>query len=138
MGRSVGVARDALAVAYSYNEELSEEYYDQFMFNDYLQILLDKLRTRYPSLDSEIEESNWHDSEGKIIASNGHCKVVVYTYFDLVSICLVPEDFDNCTGLDRPLSVAWCEQISAGFEELMGSLNRIGTFSNGEVVFSKI
>lgn len=151
MGRSVGTHPHSLVTVFidvdtptvdADGEELSEYAYAdyhqsdlEFMRDD----IQDMLSKRWPSFHP-VQESEGR--EGLTILKNEHAKVVVYDYFGIVSVNLVPRE-DSYTFDEYPaLAEAWCKSVSNNFtgffkKHWSNVLTRVGVFSNGEAVYTR-
>lgn len=90
-----------------------------------------------PSMDkTDREVSRW--SENTVILDNRHSEVSVSEYSGLVAISLAPrsdlEGYSDENSL-APLGAAWRVRMSERFTDSLGTLQKLGTFSNGESVY---
>lgn len=168
MGRSVMTLNDATVIAYDYLEpdEASyreqwddmdgdeQEYYDfdfdRFMWNlwneDYADVfhwylvgIQDMLAEQWKSFEPV---DRWIGQELHVIAENAHSLVTISEYGGSVAICLGP-NYDRGDYWRDPSEISglgenWRNKISERFEKRFSTLQKLGTFSNGESVFQKI
>lgn len=133
MGRSVSTPTGAVAIAY---RDVSE-FQDEFEWGFFKENIIDQLKRAFPSL---AEADSWIGREDHVVLENGHCKVTISEYCGLAAISLVPENHDCYYSEDiakQNLADHWCTQVAGKFENLLGELNKIGTFSNGEAIFER-
>lgn len=135
MARSVGVASESVAVAYTTfgdcGEEGEDAYVDAHDWDDLVTCFQEQVVEKWPSFDVADE---WHDREGRVIAENVFARIVVYEHCGLVSLCLIPNPrHDNEAWARR-----WCEKIAHRFTAQLSTLRKIGTASNGEAFFEAI
>lgn len=122
MGRSVSYANNSRIVVF---QEIAEEDCDDFDF--FLANIQDSVCERWPSF---YPCSKWLGREDHAVVENQLGYIGVSTYGNLASIWFAPKD-------DYPeLADHFADQITPRFEKTFGSLNKVGTFSNGESVFS--
>ena len=135
MGRSVNYHSGKHVVIYTHIEE---EEIEEFLWDQYELMILDSLRIVAPSLTECKPE--WYDREVKKIAENNLTTVWISSYCGLVSISFVPVDEGYWSGKNvRGLSEHWIDQIVSKFKEVLpNTLNKVGTFSNGESVFEQV
>ena len=96
----------------------------------FTQGIADTLKKWYPSLYDADEFLN---DECRAFLQNAHCFVSISFYSGVAAVSLVPkEDYhaNDLTGLHR----AWCARVAKRFLTV-GTLKRIGAFSNGESVY---
>lgn len=121
MGRSVSVPSNAELVVYSYYQEY---------FGRIEEDIRAVSKWYWKSLsDCDI----WLDREDRAILENELVYIGVSEYCGIVSIWIVSKDTDNPS-----LARNWIVQISKRFKSLFGTLNKVGTLSNGESVFEEI
>lgn len=130
MARSVGVHPRSVATVFVCVENPRLGWDDsQYVWDDFIDSVRYVLSKRFESLG---DADGWEGREGQVVLDNGHAKVVVYSYGDVSSICLVPKD--------QPLGLAWAKRAAPAFHEALEAsgfdvLRRIGVFSNGEAVY---
>lgn len=133
MARSVGVHGDAVVTVY-----MPFEGEDEFAWEHFIDSLRETIGGRYQSF---YDEDGWADREGRIILRNSHAEVVVYEYFGLVSVNLVPRETYDYPNEDN-LARAWCEQVADNFRNLLDDTYQtyrlVGRFSNGEAVYERV
>lgn len=130
MGRSVGVACDSVAIAYTQFGE-DGEYVDAHDWDDLVTGYQEQLAEKWPTFEAA---DTWHDREGRVIAENVFAQVVVYEYCGLVSLCLIVNPRHDNEAYAR----RWCERIAERFTKYLGTLRKIGTASNGESFYEKV
>lgn len=129
MSRSVSVPRGAASVLYE-----AHEFEESWELEESIKSLRSSLMRAFPSV---TEDDRWLDREDHVIASNCFARFGVSEYCRLVSIWMVPVDNDDTRGIrDR-----WIESVEAKFRKVASGcfgvgLNKMGTFSNGEAIFS--
>lgn len=129
MGRSVSYLSNYTQITYIAGDTDSYEDMDGMWFDDLLGNITSGLMAKFPSL---YKAKRWEDNETKIILENELAEIAIAEYCGLVSLSARPK----IEGLgDQWLSQVWpnVEKELAGFSQL---LNRMGTFSNGEAIFS--
>ena len=123
MGRSVLTPRGSVANAYLL--------YSDFEVEDFASDIAETLTKWFPSLYDADEFLN---DECRAFLQNAHCFVSISFYSGVAAVSLVPkEDYhaNDLTGLHR----AWCAKAAKRFLTV-GTLKKIGTFSNGESVYT--
>jgi len=126
MGRSVSTPSGCSAVAYQHTD------LDEFDLQEDWEWKIDDIRERVQALWPSFEECDeWLDREDHAVCENGHAYVGVSEYCGLTAVWLVVKGDSE----HPELAEAWCDKIAAKFEEEFGSLNKIGTASNGESFF---
>lgn len=125
MGRGVSVPSGAFAVAYQEIGEEEEGFWDSFLESelDYLQSFWGSFRAC----------DKWVGREDHAVGENNFCYFGVSEYCGLASLWLVLKD----EMADNPLAKHWAERIKPLFEKRMGTLSKVGTFSNGESVYKR-
>lgn len=131
MGRSVSVPRGAASVVYE-----ACEFEDSWGFEEAIEDLRGCLMRAFPSV---TEDDRWLDREDHVIASNRFAQFGVSEYCGLVSIWMVPVDNDYAD--THGIRDRWIESVDAKFRKVASGcfgvgLNKLGTFSNGEAIFS--
>ncbi len=159
MGRSVEVASKAVAVAYKdtcyigyrdYDEDGNEiilEEYDpcigehewDFLVEDTVQ----QVKDAWPSFEDVSQDNKWIEypyRETRIIAENTFAYVTISEYCGCTAITLIPKESDGWYPdeiRNDNLAIGFCNRIAKKFEEMFSDIRRIGSFSNGEVVFQR-
>lgn len=160
MGRSVSVLSNADEVTYfdvsgfgytaPYNEEIgdydenAEKVYDDWQgiedWNDFKENLFAAIEKRCQSVHSA---DRWEHREDHIFAENGLVEFGISEYCGLASVSVrVHRDLDNWGENKAGLAENWIARVWPNllrdFERAVGKpLRRIGTFSNGESVYSR-
>lgn len=156
MGRSVATVPDATAIAYQTFEpshycESCDDFCDQHQdelfceaycdhtdeFDSLIEWLQEQGSTAWPSMQTE---DRWIGNEVRVILANAHSIITVSEYMGMVSICL-GSNYDRNTYWRDPsptLGEHWRKQIDAKFQALYSEYHKLGTFSNGESVYTKI
>ena len=122
MGRSVSYANNSLAIAY---REFDGDC-DSFQW-EVVEDTQEYGKSLWPSMSNC---DKWIGSEDHAILENRHAYIGVSAYCGVVSIWLVPKEDNN-------LARQWCESIKGKFLKSFGTLNKVGSFSNGEAVFER-
>ena len=130
MGRSVSYADNSEIVEYIDVGEIE----DQFIWDLYVDDLVESLKDSFPSLE---EDDQWLSREDHVIASNALVYVGLSEYCGLASLWVTPrachdEIYDNDT---TGLAINWCNKISDKFHKQFGEYNRVGSFSDGTSVY---
>lgn len=98
--------------------------------------MVDCLRTHAGRAWPSMEPANdWAGRELLVIARNALASLVVATYYDLVSVSLVPNP-------DRPLSESWVHKATPALRKIVravfgSTLYLAATASNGEAFFRR-
>lgn len=135
MGRSVACpSRAECTVFAEHNRE------DQDDWNDLLDDLRCVLKRAFPSFN---DADRLAGREEHIILENMHATVVVCEYCGVISVSLVPDEWDEwewhrIVNLSGP----WCYQITKRFRKVVGNvlgetMTPIATMSNGERVYQR-
>lgn len=144
MGRSVDYLNNATRVLYiSYETEFEDEdgqiAYNEFAFDDLECNVYSVIKQLFPSFDNV--ENRWDGNETKIFLENRLVEFGISEYCGLVSISARPNDYANEYG-KHGLAEAFINKIWDKLQtELNGYctvLSRIGGFSDGTSVYSKI
>ena len=138
MGRSVATYGEfSMYINYDFSDfEFTScwtEFYDR---------LNDVITDRYTSFDCVVDDNKWEGSEGRVIAENEYCSVVVSSYYNICSINLVILDSAYEYSLEG-LATSFISKIQDNFVKLFKDagydvLMRQGTFSNGCSVYQKV
>lgn len=125
MGRSVSTPSNAVAV------------YDQFDGDsDDFDWLVEDLQNQFAALWPSVSaDDKWLGREDHAIASNQHAYFGVSEYCGLVSIWVVPRDWDGWGNDTGPLAENWVNQIADRFQSEFGTMRRAGNLSNGQGVY---
>jgi len=101
-----------------------------FFFKEEADRVAERLRGRWPSFEAA---DRWNNRETRVVAENGHAEVGVSEYCGLTSVSIAV--VENC---ERPeLAEHWIRSMVSAFEEMFGTLRKLGTFSNGESVYER-
>lgn len=116
-----------------------ERYPDWLVWDDFLGNLRATFKAAFRSLEA-CEE--WLDREDRAVLENRHVWIGVSEYCGLVSVWCKPKDGDWRNDYQTsPLALHWAESIEAKAARLLDGfttrLNRLGTFSNGEGVYTR-
>jgi hypothetical protein len=135
MSRGVNFLNEAIVVAYILTEQFvgteEEEVIEEWHWNEARDGVVDRLKENWPSFE---EAEGWDNKETRIAAENGHAIVGVSEYCGITSVSIAVNDMS-----DNPeLSEAWINRIAGKFEDVFGTIRKIGTFSNGESVYEDI
>ncbi|MCG8493789.1 MAG: hypothetical protein MI743_19375 [Sneathiellales bacterium] len=132
MARSVDYLSNAYHVYYIDGTEMQ----DEFDWDDFMSNLKSLLTNTLPSLD---ECENWDGRETKIFLENSFCEAGVSEYCGLVSVSF--RWHQNAEYQTEPLFENWFDKMQPKIDEIMktnfSSLNKIGTFSNGESLYEQ-
>ena len=137
MSRSVSIPSDAVQVAY-----LNDHFDEEWEWDDFIWEIQEALKRRFPSLSND---SGWLGREDRIVLSNKLAQVTISEYCGIVSVALVPREFESYYSDQaslEALSKVWCQRIK--FTERINedfasrALRRIGTFSNGEAILEYV
>jgi len=122
--------RESEAISYFYYDLLDEDGNEfDFDFDDEVEYFRDWLREIWPSF---YPADGWENNELRLILENSFARIYVSMYGDILSLCLVKRQdiYDNEYGL----AGGFVGSIANKFERL-GTLSRLGTFSNGDSVY---
>jgi hypothetical protein len=136
MGRSVETVNDAEIIYFDCDN------YEDYDWQDMITNVRDILIGHYPSL---VEVEKWLSypyRESKLILENNHIQISVSEYCGCgafsVFVNSVNEDY---WPYNTNIAEHWLKQNIAGIEKLIKScvcsITRVGTFSNGEAIFTK-
>lgn len=155
MARSVSVPRNATAVAYidatgfgmmhpydpetDQYDESADLVYDEFQsqcdFDHFMEHTVDRLMEMFPSMKPV---DDWIDNEERVIAENYLARVGISEYMGLISLWMIPHEFDWYDANLVNLADQWTSRVSAKFEAAFTEMVKVGTFSNGEAVFAPV
>lgn len=115
--------------------ELDSEDAWEELVNDYQEQVCEM----WPSF--EPVEDEWVGQELHVIARNRHSIVTISEYSGIIALCL-GADYDRSEFWADPSEIAgigraWRQRIAERFEKL-GTLNKVGTFSNGSSVYQEV
>ena len=153
MGRSVSVPRNAVAVAYADISEMGYIFEDEqgneldepefssslyeMEFEDFKQDFVNVCIELFPSLRPE---EKWLGDELLSLLENRLANFGISSYMDLCAlwVCPVENDYNYSDSYNiEPLAQKWCMSIKDKFESTFGTLDKLGTFSNGEAIFKR-
>ena len=109
-------------------------------WEDFLEWVVSEAQRIAPSLQSaDRDVSHWnYRTENRVILENRHSEVSVSEYCGLVAISLAPrsdwEGYPDENSLES-LGAQWRARIAGRFASSLGTLRKLGTFSNGESVY---
>lgn len=125
MGRSANYHSDAYKVLYT---NVSSDFEWNCLYDD----IISSLQEIAPSLDKPSKKE-WHDNEVSKMLENKLVSVWLSEYCGLVSISFVTQDWVVS------LAENWLDQMLPKFQAILNpSLEKVGTFSNGEDVYEKV
>jgi hypothetical protein len=128
MGRSVSIPSGATVVAF---DSVDTSDWDEFDAEHEWEWIAEDAAGRMNEIAPSMSpDKGWAGREGMILASNAFAKFGMSSYCGLISYWLIPEEGNG-------LAEAWCNKIAPKFEETFGSLNYIGSASNGEAFFNR-
>ena len=134
MARSVSVPKNSIWAKY-----LSVDFTEDWEWSDFVFYLQTYLKGVLPSMkDCEI----WSGREDRAILENAHGLIGISEYCGLVSVWCVPSNTEYPSQHDS-LKASWCSQIEKTVDKVLNEsfpgqvLKKIGTFSNGESVYSR-
>jgi len=131
MGRSVSSPSGAVELAFEHLD--SSEDSGEFDWQMYQEDVAYKGRRVAKSFR---DCDKWVGREDKAILENEFCYLGLSEYCGLVCIWLLPKECEEYLYYGS-LRDHWLSQISPKFQKAFGTLNKVGTFSNGEAVFSR-
>ena len=138
MGRSVATYGEfSMYLNYDFSDFEFTSCWTEF-YDSLNNVITDK----YTSFDCVVDDNKWEGSEGRVIAENQYCSVVVSSYFNVCSINLVILDEAYEYNLEN-LALKFINRIQDNFVKLFKDagydvLMRQGTFSNGNSVYCKV
>lgn len=107
--------------------------YDEDDFRHDLEAVTEYMMELWPSL---YREERWIGREVHVVLENGLVEVSVSEYAGLVALCMAPRsdfEYEEHIGLAK----RWIESVSEKFLSTFGDYAKLGTFSNGESVYTK-
>ena len=113
---------------------------DQWLWEDFSEDLVLQLQEAFPSLE---KESKWLGREDKAYLANTYCYVGMSSYCGLVAVWVAAKEPDyRASSAWHSMRDRWIASIEKKFAKVVGKsygvpLNKVGTFSNGEAVYSK-
>lgn len=108
---------------------------DEAAWDDLIEDIQFFLINRFPSFS---KADRWPERESHCILDNYLCDIVISEYCGLVSLGVVPTGMDDYEENTTGLAHAWCEKNVVPFVyETWGQLQRLGTMSNGESVYTE-
>jgi len=137
MGRSVSTPSNCTAICYQNVTHIE----DEFEWADYKEMIEEKVKSLYPSMDKCDE---WLDREDHAIMENSFAYVGISEYCGLVAIWLKSKGEDyECSCYDEEIRLAhladsWCQRVIPSFDSAFSEYRREATFSNGEAIYRKI
>lgn len=130
MGRSVSYPRNAI-VAFTHLEASDDQdVVDEWAFDDLVEDLQQYAPTLWKSLDTC---DRWIGREDRALLVNRHAYIGISEYCGLVAYWLVVREDTEQPGLAE----RWVAQAAPRFLKTFGTLNKIGTASNGESFFQQ-
>lgn len=132
MGRSVSRPSGAVAVAYEHLVIFEDD--ATMQWKCYEEDVVSKARKLAPSFS---KCDTWPGREDHAILENSFCYLGLSEYCGLVAIWLLPKEGDDYGDEQAGLRAHWLYRIGPKFHKVFGTLNKEGTMSNGEAVFSR-
>jgi len=133
MGRGVSVPSGAFAVAYRGLEYQEQQDDQQLEWEALVQYEKERVQKYWPSFQ---DCDKWLDREDHAVLENAFAYFGISEYCGCVSLWLVPKD--QCDSNQTfALRQHWQEQVGQHFVNRMGTMVKLGTFSNGESVFKR-
>ena len=134
MGRSVNYLNNSEFKHYINTEDIQ----DSWEWEDFQSDIVSTIKEKYKSF-SECDE--WEGNETKIILENNLAIVGISEYCGLTSISIAPKEFRYYEKDNTALAIKWINSISDNLEKLLDKnfdcYRKVGTFSNGESVYTK-
>lgn len=140
MGRSVSYASGSEVVLYSYFEYEDEgDYFAQDAFDDCVDCLQSSVIEAFPSL---YESDEWVGREDRALAENSLVYVGMSEYCGVVSVWVKPKE-DDYRAYVQNFGARFARQMESKLKDIVKNvfgvrLSKMGTFSNGESVYSKV
>lgn len=141
MGRSVDYLNNALRVAYvnydsEYEDENGDIVVDEYTFDDLYSEIKCRLKAKFKSLDNANE---WDGRETRIFLENKLVQFGISEYCGLVSISVRSnERYEEYSGMAQKFVDKNWNTIVNILKDYSDVYTKLGSFSNGEGVFSKI
>lgn len=133
MGRSVSTHPDAVATVFI-RWECEEPDDCHHEWESFLEDIFDNvLEPKYPTLE---KCSRWEGRENHVIAQNQYCEVSVSEYCGVVAICLAPKSIGLAQAWTHRIANAWHKHVTRMYKSC--AMAKLGTFSNGESVYTKV
>lgn len=117
-----------------------QEQDSQLLYDDFNEDLKNLLKEAFPSLNPD---EKWLGREDKAILSNTYAYFGWSEYCGLVAVWVAAKEKDwNSSSAWYAMRDKWIASIEKKFSKVVSKswgtpLNKVGTFSNGEAVFSK-
>lgn len=148
MGRSVNYIDYAQAKTFFtlLGDDENDDYLRAENYRDFITELISALCEMFPSLIDVSHRRKFQGNEVHIILENNLCQIAISEYCSLYSLSIAVNynvtDYANTEGL----AINWCRRIWAGVEKYLNesspfvenALCKVGTFSNGEGVYTKL
>ena len=112
----------------------------QLLYDDFNEDLKTLLKEAFPSLTAD---EKWLGREDKAILENAYVYFGISTYCGLVAVWVAAKEPDyRASSSWEAMRDKWIKSIEKRFAKTVGKswgshLTKVGTFSNGEAVFSK-
>ena len=128
MGRGVSYANGSVIIKYRHIDMEDEYEYEDLKAN-----LSCDLMAKYKSL-SECEK--WLGNEDLAILENDLVYIGLSEYCGVVSLWVVPKE--NLNNQELNLALSWCRKVEKNIFKDYATLSRVGGFSDGTSVYTKV
>lgn len=139
MGRSVDYLSEAYKVLYisyetEYEYEDGEVIQDEFAFDDVFGNIRCELKSLFPSLRDTDE---WDGRETKIFLENKLVEFGISEYCGIISLSVRSKEYETDGLAHNFIDKTW-DKIRKSLDGFCNVLNRVGGFSDGTSIYSKL
>ena len=110
-----------------------DEEIDEFVWDMYVDDFRQEVKRLFPST---YQTDDWIGREDHVLMENGHAQFGMSEYCGMVSYWMVPKE--DAYGYVSPLAEHWVDQAGTRFSRAFGTLQKVGTFSNGGGIYAPI